>query len=223
MEKVNIDRLITDYNLYPRNKVDDQHVVYMIEAINSGVILPPVIADKESKRVIDGFHRLTAHRKLKISEINVIYKVYKSDSDMFIDSIKYNAGHGRMLTQFDKAHCLIKAEEMGLSIDITSEALSITVKKAEEIKRDKIGELKISSHLTGARQYIPLKNTIRHMRGQELTDNQISANERLSGMNQVFYVNQIIDLIENDLLNKNSEKLMTQLNKLYKLLENIII
>jgi len=222
MEKVNINSLIMDFNLYPRCKVDSVHASYMLESINAGVQLPAIIVDKKTKKVVDGFHRITSFRQYFKSHkdvepiVDVIFKSYKSDAAMFADAMKYNSSHGRMLTQYDRAHCIILAEEMKLTREEITFALSITASKYDELKAEHIGSLHKSPHLN-----IPLKRTIRHKAGQKLTKKQAEVNERLSGMNQMFYANQIIDLIESDLLDTENEKLMNRLEVLHKLLEGI--
>ena len=64
MRSILVSALMLDYNLYPRHVVDEQHVHYIVEAMRSGAEMPPVVADKRSKRVIDGFHRVTAVKKM---------------------------------------------------------------------------------------------------------------------------------------------------------------
>jgi hypothetical protein len=200
----------------------------MVESLKAGVELPPVIADKISKRTTDGFHRVTAAQKFskinkeKKAMINVIFKEYNSEEEMFLDAMRYNASHGRMLTQYDRAHCIIIAEELKLSANEVANALSITIDKYGELKANHIGELTLSTDL-GKKKPIPLKRTIRHKKGQTLNKFQAEANERLGGMNQMFYVNQIIDLIENDLLDIENKGLMERIEKLRELLYSVVI
>jgi len=228
MEKININSLILDYSLYPRTKIDDQHVSYMLEVLKTNMELPPIVVDKKSLRIIDGFHRYTARRRFhKLNKdndslifIDAIMKSYKSEAEMFADAMRLNSSHGRMLTQYDRAHCIIKAEELGLTVNVTTEALSITCNKYDELKVGHIGKLHISPHL--AAESIPLKRTIRYKAGKKLTTKQVEVNKMLSGMNQSFYVNQIIMLIESDLLDVNNKNLMERLEKLSGLLEKVL-
>jgi len=60
------------------------------------------------------------------------------------------------------------------------------------------------------------------MAGKELTPEQAEANRRLSGMEQLFYVNQLILLIENDLLDRSNEKLLAGLARLRELLDGVV-
>jgi len=86
--------------------------------------------------------------------------------------------------------------------------------------------LSIASGMPGhnkkVREPIQLKRTIKHMAGQTLTKGQALANRQLSGLGQSFYVNQIILLIENNLLNPEDDYLMDRLQELYKLLTPIV-
>lgn len=68
---------------------------------------------------------------------------------------------------------------------------------------------------------VPLKKTIQHMAGKTLTTGQQKANEKLSGMNQSFYVNQVILLIENGLIDEK-ENLYERLRILQKLLNGLL-
>lgn len=226
MKKVKIAELILDYNLYPRTVVDRQHIAYMAEAENAGAKLPPVLIDAKTKKVIDGFHRITMWRSKYGDEaiIEVEEKRYADEKEMLLDSIRLNAHHGRVLTTQDRVRCTILAEKLHIDEEILSSAMCLTVAKIGKLRVERIGRLKVASndHM-GYSGYIPLKRTIEHKAGQKLTKRQAEANDKLSGMNQSFYVNQIILLIENNLLNKQDERLMKRLKRLYELLEDMAL
>jgi hypothetical protein len=69
---------------------------------------------------------------------------------------------------------------------------------------------------------IPLKRTLHHMAGQSLSKTQVEAQEKLGGMDQGFYVNQLIVLIENDLVDTGNAKLMQNIVKLAALLGKLL-
>ena len=230
MKKMEVARLILDFNLYPRLQVDSQHAGYMVESLRAGLELPPVIVDEKSLRVIDGFHRITAIKRFNKEKgmVSVILKKYASEGDMFVDAMLYNGTHGRTLTQYDRTHCIIRAEELKLDMSIIAGALSMSIDKIKELREHRVGVFVPASPMnkkTGkivrvkSKSFpIQLKRTIEHKAGQVLTEVQIEANEKLSGMDQSFYVNQLITLIESDLLNRESERLMERLECLYELL-----
>ena len=89
MKKMKAAELVLDFDLYPRNSLDPHNVKNIIEAISSGIELPPVIADRKSKRVIDGFHRVRGNLRLfgDDAEISVIEKDYRNEAAMFLDAM----------------------------------------------------------------------------------------------------------------------------------------
>lgn len=217
MTQIAIAELVLDFTIYPRAEVQAQHVASLVDALEAGVTLPPIVADKKSKRVVDGFHRYNANRRVygDDAKIDVVLKSYPNESALFLDAMRLNAGHGRALTSFDRAHCIIAAEHLKIEPAQIAAALAITVDRIGELKANKIGKL----HIVGKTdRSIPIKRTISHMGGQQLTQKQSDANDKLGGMNQLFYVNQLVLLIENDLLDRSNSHLMAALRNLAQLL-----
>ena len=112
MRKIAIAELVLDFSIYPRMDVDGQHVHYLCEAYRAGVELPPLVIDKKSKRVIDGFHRVRMYQREEDEAFKapVVEKTYPSESAILLDAIRYNASHGRTLTQHDRAHCILRGD-----------------------------------------------------------------------------------------------------------------
>ncbi len=217
-KKLKAAELIFDYTLYPRMNVDAQHVFYLREALDAGAELPAVIVDKKSLRIIDGFHRVKAYlQKDETSTISVIEKEYEYDGEMFIDAMRRNSGHGRTLTKFDRVHCIVKAEKLLLETDRVAAALNLTSSGFHHLVTERIGKLKSN------KDSIPLKRTISHMAGKELTEKQNEVNLKLSGMNQSFYVNQIVLLFESDLINLKDNTVVESLRHLHSLLNVLFV
>ena len=222
MRKVPLAELVLDFDLYPRADVDSQHVHYMAEAFNAGATLPPLVIDKATKRVVDGFHRVRMYRRVlpEGSKVEVLEKTYKNDAELFLDAMRYNAGHGRTLTTFDRAHCVLLAERFKIKPEQNATALQLTVDAVGKLRIERVGTLR--SYGKSSERHIPLKRTIAHMSGQTLTKAQYEANDKLSGMNQLFYVNQLVTLIKNDLLDTENEKLLEGLRVLHELLDGVV-
>jgi hypothetical protein len=182
-----------------------------------GIELPPIVADRKTKTVIDGFHRYHAAKRLKLPTISAELKDYKSPAEMFLDAMHLNAGHGRTMTNFDRVHCVILAAKHKIEPEQVATALSITVEKVGELRADRIGKLR---SVGGAS--IPLKRTLHHMAGQSLTKTQVEAQQKLGGMDQGFYVNQLIVLIENELVDTGDPKLMQNIQRLADLLAKLL-
>jgi len=218
MRKLKVSELVLDYDLYPRNNVDSHNVRCIVDAMENEVELPPIVIDKKSKRVVDGFHRTKAAIRHggPDCEVQVVEKSYANESEMFLDAMRYNASHGARLDPCDRARCTIIAERLAIPIDALASALHTSA--------GKLGDLRNSRTAKGAGGLvIPLKRTNRHMAGKRLNKQQEMANERSSGMNQVFYANQLIDLIEAKLLKLDDEKLLERLRILHELLDGVLV
>jgi len=174
--KTEISSLKLNYNLYPRETLDDYHVARMVEALKSGVSLPPVIADKKTKIVIDGFHRIEAHRSLygEKSEIPVVYKEYTDIKDMFLDAVRINATQGKVLDQKDLVHCQAIAKSMRIKPDFIASALSVTV--------ENIGK-SVSAKIT---------KKIKRLNEERTIDQK----KRGKVDRQIYYVRQVISFLE---------------------------
>jgi len=220
-KKMAVGSLIVDFSIYPRSDVDSQHITYMQEAEDSGVKLPPIIIERKSKRVVDGVHRTKMYQRKYGDEhlIEVIEKDYANEAYLFLDAVRCNASHGRTLTRHDRTHCILLSEKLKVPQDELASALSMKVEKIGKLRVERVGELRVGKTFTP----IPLKRTISHMHGRKLTKRQSEANDRLSGMNQSFYVNQLITLIDSGLLDMNNENLMERLKVLYQALEKLNI
>lgn len=220
VKKVPLASLTFDYTLFPRGQVDGQNVTYIREAIRSGAKLPPLVVCKKTRRVVDGFHRGKAYR-MECGEnvkVEIVEKTYKGDKDLFIDACALNGAHGRALTTFDRSHIVVTAKTLGIDLNSVATALNMTTAKLESLAVDRSAQVNGDSIRT-----VPIKRTIRHKHGQTLTETQEVANRKLSGMNQVFYVNQIITLIESDLLNKDDDDLLKRLRVLHGLLDDVLV
>lgn len=208
-------QLVFDFNLYPRSDVDDTHVAHIAEAIRAGTDMPPVIACADSYRIIDGFHRTRANIRVHGDEavVDVVLKRYRSDRERFIDAMKYNAHHGHNLTTADRARCVLFAEKLHISMEVLAGALSMTTEAVGKLTVNRVGKMRVASAADTAEK-VPLKYVVRHMRGRTMTRAQVEAQKRLGGNNQVFIVNQLITLIENDLLDQENPRLMERLANL---------
>lgn len=216
MRQVKAASLILDFDLYPRNNVDSHNVRCIADAMESGVEMPPAVVERATKRVVDGFHRVRAVL-LRDPDglITIVEKVYKSDAELFLDSMRYNAAHGARLDPCDRTHCVLIAERLSIPLDAVAGALHMPAEKLGDLRQHRTGSL------AGGLQ-IALKRTISHMEGRRLTKAQSDVNDKLSGMNQQFYVNQVVMLIESNLLDKEDEKLMARLEYLAKLLNEMM-
>jgi len=221
MKEYRLGDLVLDYTIYPRKQIDSYHVHIIVDAIQNGAELPPIVIEKKTKRVVDGFHRHTAYKRVSGDNpeclVMCIEKNYKSEKDLFLDSMRFNASHGRTLSKYDRVHCLNVARELDIPDKDVAKILHIPPKDVQTLS---VNRTAIRGN--GKQRLEPIKGTIGHKAGQQLSDEQWQANTKLGGMKQSFYVNQLITLIENELIDTQDEKLMERLQRLGELLDGFL-
>lgn len=213
MPKAKLETLIRDYNFYPRTEVSSTHVSQMILAIQAGDTLPPIQADKKTKRIIDGFHRYEAYQRLRWEDAPVDWINCKDDQHFYALAVEANASHGRPFSPFDRAKIRTRAEELGFTIDRVSQILRMPIESLAVQKEAKFGK-------DSKGNPVPLKRTIMWKAGQTLTARQIKTNEKLGGMNAAYYANQLSELLEADLINWGEDGLISALSRLYEHLQH---
>lgn len=211
--KVKLSSLKLDYNIYPRHQIDSYHVTQMVEAIQSGTELPPIVINKKDKRIVDGFHRFKAYQKLlgKTAVIIVETREYVSEIDLFQDAVSLNSAHGKSLSSYDVAHIINKAEELEMAPEVVASMLHMTL--------EKIGEMKIHRTAIYNMEPVSLKGTTGHFAGKELSDDQNLYNTKAGGPSQLFFVNQVILMLRLNTANWENKNLVEGLKTLYELLQ----
>lgn len=203
-----IGKLVLDYTLYPRHQVDDETVRRLVVALRAGETLPPVICEADSGRVVDGFHRIAALKRHagETAIIRVEQRVYKNEAELFGEAIRQNARHGRALSAFDLARCITRGTELGLDRATLTRCAAITDEKYDDLVKRKLA--------LHAGERVAVKRTIAHLAGRELSADAMAANRAAGGMNQLFYVNQVLSLLRNGVIDAENDRLMEALREL---------
>lgn len=120
VEAVPIADIETPPSAYPREDTSHEHVALYQAAIES---LPPILISHENV-LIDGWHRLEAHRRSDRTTIRVSRKKIIRE-DILEEAIRLNSEHGYQLSMADKkknANALVKA---GREVKAIAELLSV--------------------------------------------------------------------------------------------------
>ena len=192
--------------LYPRYKPDNTVAVTYAEAYKAGADMPAVVIDQHG-RLIDGLHRLMAQDSQNAKEIEVKRVTVKDDADFFKRALEANASHGERYTHIDYANMIIKGKKLGIPLARIATLVHVTPGFLEVVSKDWFGK-------DNAGHPVALKRTIRHMRGRTLTKGQEEANNKLGGMHPTFYMNQVILLMNNELLDVDSDVTMAKVVEL---------
>jgi len=214
--RIPASKVVLDYNLYPRHQVDDTAVARLVDALRAEEALPPIVVDAKSMRVVDGFHRVTAYQRFAGPDAKVPAEVhtYSTDAEMFADAVRRNARHGRPLSRYDLARCITRAMELKLDPETITRCAAISADTYDRIVRHKLA--------THRGRPVALKRTLAHFAGQPIAKATASANRRLGGMSQLFYVNQVLILLTNDLVDESNANLMEALQRLHRALEEFL-
>lgn len=212
-KQIKLAELVLDYTLYPRPSIDSANVTALVAAIEAGATLPEIVVDDKSLRVVDGFHRVAAYRKVFGDDHAIPCQVrnYATDAELFLDAVRLNAAHGRRLTTHDLARSTAIGRKLGATDEQIAYSMGVTSQRFEKL---------IAARFTGfkadERPERVVKRTVIQLAdtGKRLTKDQIGAMPKIGGMSQLYYVNQLHLLIDNDMLDTGNEGLMARLAEL---------
>ncbi|MCG3133825.1 MAG: hypothetical protein HMLKMBBP_01090 [Planctomycetes bacterium] len=211
--RLRLPDLIEDLDLYPRAAVFSGHVAELEEALRAGVELPPPIIDAASKRIVDGFHRVRALRRVlgPDAEIDVELREYASDAELFLDAMRLNGHHGRRMSSFDIARCARIAETLSIDPEQVATVLSV--------RPDRLGEIRaVKEAVTVEGARVPIRRGLAHLAGRTLSPRQAEAARRIGGQTPLYHANQLIELLEADALPAEDRGLLERLTLLRDLL-----
>jgi len=213
-----LERLKLDWNLYPRHEVDSQHVTRLIEALQSGSQLPPIVADRQTKRVVDGFHRYRAYQRLLEpgQKVAVELRNYRSEAALFEEAMRVNARHGIPFDPIDQVHCYLRGQELGLSLESLAGAMAVPATKLQSIVLRRLGE-------NSKGDKVILKPAMTHLQGKPLTSPQVAVNDRLTGNSAAYYLQLVVEMLEAGCFDLSNERVLVLLRRLQEALAAISV
>lgn len=218
IKKMKVSELIEDFSIYPRNCVFDGHVYDLAEALRSGAALPPVVADRKTLCLTDGFHRRRATEKVGGSDaqIDVMLVTYADKAAMAEDAMVRNATHGRRLTTADIARCAALAEHFHISRERLSSILNVTRNKLDDITARRTGH-------TSSGETVVLRRPMEHLAAKKtLTPAQEKIVSKVGGLTAYQHASRLVDLIESESL-PDDGRLFEKLKQLHELLESLLV
>jgi len=125
--KINIDQIVFCKELYPRDELDNENVNAYRDAIEK---LPPITLSKDNI-LIDGYHRLTAHRLEGYTEIEAEILDITDKKEILIEAIRRNTTHGKQLTKKEKHHWAKQMFQQGFDKPRIATELSVSGKSVD--------------------------------------------------------------------------------------------
>ncbi len=138
--KKKIKDIIIRMDLYPRQDVDNKKIQEYVECVE---FLPPILIN-QNNILIDGLHRLRAHKQAENKEIECKIETTSSENEIYLRAIETNSKHGLQLSMKDKQSVAIKLydlknrERLIKSLSISSSTFDKWVSnKAKQLKEQK--------------------------------------------------------------------------------------
>lgn len=222
-KRIPIAHLLEDMAIYPRHAVDDQHVKSLLDAIEAGATLPPIVAEKKNLRIVDGWHRYRAWRRHLGEEGSVEVEVvdYQNEAEVIKDAIERNARHGRRLDSMDKVRAVLMARGVGLTDKVIAHVMNIPESRVVKMATRVVNVTPESVRKLDRTQpiVIPVKRCMQHFQGQTITKEQADAHVSAPGTSYSLIVRQLHDALVYKLINRDDEKLRAQLVELGECLD----
>jgi len=113
MDIINVNELVLDNSINPRLTGTDSDVVDYYAEIFEDVVWPPILVDRQTMKLIDGFHRVAAAKKAGKYTIAVQYVEGGEEDELFALAVKANMGHGVHLNKEERYKAIHKLQRMG--------------------------------------------------------------------------------------------------------------
>lgn len=111
MNKIKIDEIKLIKELYPRFEADNYTVNQYRQSIE---MLPPILVARNNV-LVDGYHRLLAHKLEGYKEISAEVFDSENEKEIWLEAIKRNSTHGRQLSIEEKTALAPKLYKLGIS------------------------------------------------------------------------------------------------------------
>jgi len=203
VELVKVGELVIDYDILPRAAVNHTHVGTLKNAALAGESFPPIIAERSTRRVVDGLHRHTMYVQLfgEEHEVEVEFRDYADEKELWLAAVKANATHGLAYTTYDRRRILVEAEKRGISREVISSAIRMPVEKADKKIADGSAFVKTPA---GDRERVPLRTGLKPLAGRFLNKKQEEAN-KTAAMKAEYHCKALIALLRAGLLSFGSK------------------
>jgi len=234
-KKLKPSLLLEDFGIYPRASLDDIAVNRYADAIRAGATFPAPTVDRDTLRIVDGWHRIRAHKKVSSDEpITVDVVAFADEAALVCFAVEANSHHGRSYGTQDAIRAVSILNEHGISRAEAAKILSITEAKIDRMIETRVARAsnmritttrpKSARHDNGETTHaVTLKPALKHLAGHELTAEQEDVNGYLSGLSQVYLVRQLSMLADQKLLDYDDKSLLHDLAQLRVLLDELTL
>lgn len=199
--RVALDQLVFRADLYPRQDLSEGNLARLRQVRDAGREFDPIIGCQETRIIIDGRHRWTVARQRGDADVAVEWREYADDAARFEAATRLNSVHGLSLTTHDRLRVIEIGERLGLKEMQLADALATTVSQLRSIKPRFATVVEALENGGELRRKVPLKASVRHLSGQQITqDQEHEIMGSAPGNSYLLAVRQLIRAIDLDLL-----------------------
>lgn len=94
MTSIALGEVVFDQTIYPRAEWSQTTVNRYAESLNAGDEFPPIVLEPDTNRLLDGMHRLQAHKQALRDEINVVWQEIPEGVPPKLFAASLSAKHG---------------------------------------------------------------------------------------------------------------------------------
>lgn len=228
-QKVLIKDVFFDEELYPRSGYNWQTGYDYSESMKTGAKFPPIILALYKKKLylVDGKHRLEAHKILKLKKIDAVVYTGWDKKKIYTEAVRTNINHGRVLSPYEKRTIAMKLLEFKYKDKEISKIINVPTEKLEKfVAQRSVNVLTGTSTEDSAKvskeiAQVILKSGAGHISGETVSEDKAMVIENVqkswSMHSQIRLFQQVIDLIENDLVDLDNKDVLERFNYLKNL------
>jgi ParB-like chromosome segregation protein Spo0J len=147
VDTISVHDLILDRSLNPRLGGVDQEVVAFYATIFHDVHWPPILVDRATHKLIDGWHRVEAAKRVGVYTLPVQWLEVPTD-EHFALAVKANLAHGIRLSKEDRLQAIEHLIREGWTPERIANALGCSIGQVDKTEKatDLRAHFKVNEH-----------------------------------------------------------------------------
>lgn len=122
MTNMLVKDIVLDSEIFPRDSLDQEAIVRYRDAYEMGETLPPLVVEKGTGRLLDGWHRHSALTELEIEDVAIEAHVIPEGTPALLYAAALSSRHGVVLSAGDKRE--VAKRVFASDMDIDPEAIA---------------------------------------------------------------------------------------------------
>lgn len=147
--KLPASQLVWDRALLSSRSFDSVHATRIADSLKAGAVLPPLLVQEGTNRIIGGVHRWHAYQMAYGPDVEIPCQLISlpGEEDIFLLAVADNAAHGRRLSAFEETEVIIEAQRKGISMTLLSDVIKMPLDRITKLYDGKTAFVRPVSHL----------------------------------------------------------------------------